>query len=128
MKPSLSMVPSIYSLIWEAELVTPPSRISVPPRQANPHFDATIKQHSQYWFSDGGDMQRTEDFITDVVLPNEISEQFLVDTGSINNLQFYLSAFRRRNAYAYRFDLQQYPRMYILVRWLSEELAQLPLG
>lgn len=84
------MVPSIYSLIWEAELVTPPSRPSVPPRQAKPHFDATTKQNSQYWFSDGGDLQRTEDFITDVVLPNEVSEQFLVDTGSINNLQFHL--------------------------------------
>lgn len=109
MKPSLSMVPSIYSLIWEAELVTAPSRLSVPPRQAKPHFDATITQHNQYWFSDGGYMQRTEDFITDVMLPNEISEQFLVDTGSINNLQFYLSAFRQRNAYAYHLTYSSIP-------------------
>lgn len=38
MKPSLSIVPSIYDLMWVAELVT----IRWGPKTSNPHLEATV--------------------------------------------------------------------------------------
>jgi hypothetical protein len=81
-KPSLSIVPSIYSLIWLAELVTPGDS---PFRHLNPHFEATadvwlssvITLHTLY--------RLTEDLVTDVVLPDKVAQKLLVDTGLVDN-------------------------------------------
>lgn len=65
MKPSRSIVPSMYSLICEAELVT------VKLSTLNPHFEATasVSTRLYYWVT----YVHTEDLVAHIVLANEIS-------------------------------------------------------
>lgn len=73
----------MYDLIWEAELVTLPS----PPfMQLNPHFDATERSSSASCRYSKPRERLTEDLVADVVLADEVSEEFLVDTHLVDNL------------------------------------------
>lgn len=68
----------------------------------------------------------TKDFVADIVLLNEVSEQLLIDTISVNNL--YQSTESKPNSYDlfnFLFGLLRCPRMYNLARSPSEELARL---
>lgn len=93
------MVPSIYVLIWDAELVTPPS-----PNTSNPHFEATDNSHQNAADQWSISETPTEHLVPDLVFPYEIPEQFLIYAGLINDLRS-LSASRagswRRAATAY---------------------------
>jgi hypothetical protein len=68
----------------------------------------------------------TKDFVADVVLLNEVSEQLLIDTISVNNLdqntQSKSNSFDSSN---FLFDLPRCPRTYNPARSPSEELARL---
>lgn len=85
MKPSLSMVPSMYSWIWAAELVT----VRVGAKTSKPHLDAT-GQPDQLLPSasrtNGSLKIITKDLVADVVLLDEIAEQLLVGTVAVRDL------------------------------------------
>lgn len=74
------MVPLMNSLIWEAELVTCPS-----PKASNPHLDATITDVNKISVRMGY-LLSTKNLIADVMLPYEVSQQLLIDSGLIHYL------------------------------------------
>lgn len=77
------MVPSMYDLMWAAELVTAPSS-----KTEKPHLDATVRRKtniSTCCFYEGINLL-TEDLITNIVLPDEVSQQLLVDTSLVDDL------------------------------------------
>lgn len=79
------MVPSMYDLIWAAELVTEPS-----PKQSKPHLEATRPVHQYYILSQrsNGALRLTEDLVANLMLPDKISQELLIDTSLINDLPF----------------------------------------
>lgn len=68
----------------------------------------------------------TKDFVADIVLLNEVSEQLLINTISVNNLD--QSTESKPNSFDssyFLFGLLRCPRTYNLARSPSEELARL---
>lgn len=105
-------MPSMYFLMCDGEFVTelrgfldaPPlcSSVRDPPsvsepslRQLNPHFEATIdghrRQHTEGRFT-AFHGTPTEDLIADVVFPDEIAQELLVDPGPVDNLDHHVSS------------------------------------
>lgn len=78
------MVPSMYSLMWEAEFVTFPS----PPKTSKPHFEATSDPRCVRSRRGGPRrcVQHTEDLVAHVIFPDKISQEFLIDTSFVDNL------------------------------------------
>jgi hypothetical protein len=100
------------------ELVTMPSS-----NTENPHLEATdhavrsASLRAHQWRS-----TRTEDLVAHVVLPDEVAQEFLVDTGLVDNLGG-RSVLAVANEIV-RLVLRQYPKMYSRARLLSKGLAR----
>lgn len=79
------MVPSMYSLMWAAELVT----VRWGPKTSNPHLEATARR---YHVSQEQNVEKkmfvvlTEKLIAGTVLLNEFSQQLLIFTSLVGNL------------------------------------------
>lgn len=76
------MVPSIYCLMCEAELVTEPE----PSNTLKPHLEATRKGKlawSRLVACNG--LQLTKDLVADVVFPDEVTEELFVDSGLVHH-------------------------------------------
>lgn len=74
------MVPSMYSLMWEAELV-----IERSPNALKPHFEATMRRSAGIEYLD--DWRPTEYFVPNVVLSDKLPQKFFIHTGLIDNLR-----------------------------------------
>lgn len=127
------MVPSIYLLICDALFVSLPSP-GVPSslKVLNPHFEATVNFVSLLILgTSSNELILTEYFITEIVLPEEISNELLVHAGMINDLHCrkdrfllvkLLLLFNRPS------HLQQCPKRCNQAQWPSREQAQLLQG
>lgn len=115
----------MYSLMCAAELLT----VRVGPKTSNPHLDATGQQQlvSYHMMNLWRKLRMiTKDFVADIVLLNEVSEQFLIGAILVSNLD--QSTESKPNSFDssnFLFDLLRYPRTYNLARSPSEELARL---
>lgn len=115
------MVPSMYDLMWVAELVTAPSS-----KTEKPHLDATVRRKtnvSTCCFYEGI-KSLIEDLIANIVLPDEVSQKLFVDAGLVDDLQSLVSIHRSQPDQM-AIDVQQYPRRYSQAQEPSEALALL---
>ena len=92
---------------------------------SNPHLDATKQVRTISWHTihtQRGQKTPTENLVTDVVLPDELSKQFLIGTCCIDNLVFEsrirAAVFPHIQLY---FDVPQYPKTWNPAQSLSQE-------
>lgn len=94
----------MYVLIWLAEFVTLPS-----PKQSIPHFEATIPSLAalKYQGSEGANL--TEDFVTDAMLLEEVTQQLFVHPRLVHHLVMALVIYQM-STFGSHSNIPRYPR------------------